>query len=102
MSGRPTIDRGFCHKCHERILWAVMARKDGSHGGKMPLNPAWVVSNGKKTLVIMDEDNYGHVVVNAAEGVTGRESHFASCPAAADFRKKEKKEAAKEAQASLF
>ena len=102
MIGSPTIDRGYCHKCHARILWVQMARKpDGSPGKKMPLDPAWVVSDGKKTLVIMDEENYGHVVVNAADGTTGRESHFATCPAAEHFRK-EKAKAELPKQQSLF
>lgn len=77
----------------------MAAKADGSPGGKMPVDVGWVVSDGIKTLVVLDEDNYGHVITRAAEGVTGRESHFASCPAAESFRKKEKK---KKVQKGLF
>lgn len=99
MTDRPTIDRGHCQKCHQRVLWVHMRKADGSRGGRMPLNPEWVISDGTKHLIVTDEDNFGHLIRSAPDGTTGRESHFSNCPAAEHFRKKKKLE---EVQRSLF
>lgn len=85
-----------CKGCGARIVWMKMAPKDdGTPGGAMPCDPEWKFGDGKKNLIVLDEDSRGHLIVKAEPGVLGREPHWGSCPAREQFK-------AKKQQISLF
>ena len=63
MSG---VDVGKCGQCGAEVVWVVMAQT----GKRMPCDP--------KLLRVVSADGIVY---------SGRESHFATCPAAAKMRK---------------
>ena len=78
-----------CRSCGEEIEWVTTVI-----GKKMPVNPEIVNIVEDKTgdtLIIADDNRVkrGYRVGDAHEGgyITGRESHFATCPQAAEHRK---------------
>lgn len=60
---------GNCTRCGAQIKWVKSKPKDGSPGSWCPLE--------MRPLQVMSDDGTMH---------RGRESHYASCPYAQDFR----------------
>ena len=78
-----------CSGCGARIIWIKMGtRKDGKPGGTMPCDPDWLYGDSKRHLVILDDEGKGHLIVKAATGLLGRESHFGTCPKRKEFNRK--------------
>lgn len=66
-----------CERCGRRIIFVAMAKS----GRLMPCDPAWAYGDGRRTLIVQDEEMRGHVVTRAPEAVRGREAHWGTCPA---------------------
>ena len=84
------MDRGNCRGCGTLIYWVVM-----ESGKRNPLNPEPDAERGN--ILIPDDGSRARSLgLDAAAGARaqGRElylSHFATCPARAKFRKKDRK-----------
>lgn len=63
------VDEGRCRGCNKRILWARTEK-----GARMPLDPE------KVTVCVETGQN------DVVKVMTGYTSHFATCPAASQFR----------------
>lgn len=69
-----------CSACGERIVWIQMGlRQDGREGGTMPCDPEWRYGNGERSLVVLDDDLRGHLLIRPGEDVRGREPHWGTC-----------------------
>jgi hypothetical protein len=78
-----------CRSCGQEIEWVTTVI-----GKRMPVNPEIVniiEDKSGDTLIIADDNRVkrGYCVGDAREGgyITGRVSHFATCPHAAEHRK---------------
>ena len=82
--GRP----GACRGCGASILFVKMGpRADGTPGGMMPLDIAWRYGDGRRNLVVLDEQGRGKLLVRPGKGVLGREPHWGSCPNRKRFKR---------------
>lgn len=73
-------------KCGAVIVWIRMHRKpNGEAGGVMPCDYELKPGDGERTLVVIDEDGLGQMIVKAGRDILGREPHFGSCSRRSEF-----------------
>ena len=67
-----------CERCGERIVFV----KSAKHRDKLiPCQPDWEYGDGRKTLVVLDEQMYGRMFIRPGEDIRGRQPHFGNCQA---------------------
>lgn len=81
--------KATCSGCGASLVWIQMAtRKDGKPGGRMPCDAQWQYGDGRRSLVVTDDRELGHLLARASPEVLGREPHFATCPVRDHFKRK--------------
>lgn len=71
--------RPTCRACKQRIVYVPTAKSGGAKF--MPCQPHLEYGDGKKTLVVLDDQLHGHVIVKAPPEMVGRQPHFGRlCP----------------------
>ena len=68
-----------CWACGTHIVLVPMVRADGQPGGTMPCENRWEYGDGRRTLIVLDEEGMGHQVVQAGPELLGREPHWGTC-----------------------
>ena len=99
----PTVDafrqhQPTCEHCSQRIVFVEMA----DSGKSMPVDPDWQAGDGRRHLIVQDEELKGHLVQHAPPHVTGRRPHWATCPELRRQREERRRRQGVGEQADLF